>query len=154
MELTPIKRTDLDLPEIIDFFQSRINKNLTPAQIEIIVNTINPNPIYGKIIDLLYIDSDENLMGITVENSIGIVFFLVAQDGISESQNTIILNNLNAFTNRLQEAFNYNSTVIIKYDSNQILSVVITKITQQFDIVLSGNPGKQSKIKCLHPRFC
>ena len=127
-------------PEVMEFFQNHINPNMTPEQIEEVIHSLNPtnsqansqpNPILGQIVNLLYVENGTNLVSIIIEDSnSGSIFTLSGDSDIDVEFPVIDTNNLNEFQFRLQEAFNYNSTVSISHRNGKIISLVIVNQVQ------------------------
>ncbi len=145
-------------PEIIKVFKS-INDNLTEEQIEFIVDSSKPkgNPIsgqiYGPIINMLYLE-DDNLASVIIEDNTGNTYILAVKPdelSITEEFHNIKINNLNNFRNRLQEAFNYQSSVSIFYEDNKIQSLVITKQILNSPGFLASNSSISSRAACCFP---
>lgn len=122
-------------PETIDFFQKEINPNLTPEQIENIIGSLKPNskpnPLIGTPINLLYLQKDDNLAAVVIQQEYtGNLFILSAESDLLNEANAIPIENLKDFKFRLQDAFNHDSLVSIYYKNNRIISLVIIKRKQ------------------------
>ena len=150
-------------PEVMEFFQNRINPNMTPEQVEEVINSLNtinsqPNPIFGQIVNLLYLENGTNLVSIIMQdNSSGNIYAFSSDPNIDVEAELINVANLNDFRFRLQEAFNYNLFVSIKYENDRIISLVITNqvqaLTEVQDSIASDSRWRGGPV-CCFPRLC
>lgn len=126
-------------PEVIEFFQNEVDPKITPEQIENIIGSLKPksqpNPIFGQILNLLYMEDGTNLVSIVMQdNSSGNLYTLSSDFNINAESEIIEVVNLKDFQFRLQEAFNYQSLVNIYREDNQINSlVIIAKQIEEFN---------------------
>lgn len=132
-------------PEVIKFFQSNINENLTEEEIAFFVNSLQPkpNPISGQIINLSYLGNSDNLVEVQIDNFLGNIFTLSAECNPNSNSNTIKIINLNNFQVRLQEAFNYQFSVNVFYEDEQIFLLEIAIVPLILRNV--GRPPKRPK---------
>lgn len=108
-------------------------KNLKNANSEQVANTVindmksmpNSNLVFGEIVNLLYLESSNNLAGVAIRSNIAENVVVLAKDKeLSPEAETIEINNLNDFQAKLEEAFNYQSFVSISYERDRIVAVV------------------------------
>lgn len=151
-------------PEVIEFFRNEVNPDMTPEQIKDVVDSLNlepnlqPNPIQGQIVNLLYLQEGNNLAALVIQDDdTSQLYTLSAESDLVAEANTIRIDNLKDFQLRLQDTFNHNSLVSIYYENNRIESLVIIKQKQnsleipEAAFARSGSQGS----KChLPPRRC
>lgn len=89
------------------------------------------NPILGMPVNLLYLEDDDNLAAVVIqEDNTGELFILTAESDLMDETNAIWIKNLKNFQFRLQDALHYDSLVSIYYENNRINSLVIIKQNQ------------------------
>lgn len=115
---------------------SQNNLNNSTSNSEQVTNTVindlnrKPKPIFGEIINLLYLENSNNLAAVAIQTETGENIIVLAKDrDVSPEESTIKINNLVNFQVRLEEAFNHRSLVSISYEGNRIVAVV--RITQE-----------------------
>ncbi|MGL5833991.1 MAG: hypothetical protein ACRC1Z_12285 [Waterburya sp.] len=106
-------------------------------------SSVRPNPIFGQIINMLYLETGNDLASIIIQdsNNDNMLTTLSIDSKINPEGLTIKVDNLDAFSERLKEAFNYQSFVNIDYKNSRILSLVIaTRPVQELVTAKSFEP--------------
>lgn len=142
------------------------NLNNSTSNSEQVANTVindknlKPKPVFGEIVNLLYLESSNNLAAVAIQTENGENIIVLAKDrDVSPEESTIKINNLVDFQVRLEEAFNHRSLVSISYDCDRIVAVVRIKQEQNLEelenLPTQRNPSQMSKgSKCPYPKVC
>lgn len=138
--------------KIIELIQSEIDPKLRSEKIDFFLNSLSPqpNPLYGEIANLLYFKDGEKLKAVTIWlNATGNIIIL--SDDLDLIPDAIEINNLEAFQTKLEAAFNYQSSVSISHENNQIVSLVRMKQNLDLQRSVLFNGGRPKPIPCPYP---
>ncbi|MGL5943881.1 MAG: hypothetical protein ACRC2S_26635 [Waterburya sp.] len=100
-----------------------------PAKVEPIFGKA-PEPIFGQIINLLYVRGSGNLRAIAIqdEKNPAKIFLLGADPDSEFGSDMIKISNLNNFKAKLEKVFDNEYYINIDYADDQINSIIIVKL--------------------------
>ena len=108
-----------------------VSTSHTDSNLEIRKPTVNI--ISGQISSLIYQNNGNNLVEVKISSdNFGEIFVLTAYCNADLNYKTIKIANLHEFQFRLQEAFNHQFVVKVFQESNQIVSIEITRFRPAF----------------------